>query len=140
MYYANLQDNRVVVRCAVLSEKRIKFISAVYDTGARYTCFCANILNPGLSESDLTGSETKNLAGFISDDASKFYKYDVEQFSFGNIVLGNQTIWITFDERVTTNLVGYDIIRQISRTSIANTDIEYFFATEDELKTYITSL
>ena len=139
MYYANLRNNRVVVKCTVLNGEKIKFVSAVYDTGARYSCFSANIIDHSLSEKDVEGAEYKMLAGFIGEEASKFYKYEVQQFAFGNIPLGNQSIWITFDEKVTTNLVGYDIIRQISRMSPANSDKEYFFPSQEEMKEFIVT-
>ena len=140
MYCVNLQDNRVVVKCNVIYDERMKFLSAVYDTGARYTCFRANILNAALHESDFRDAESKFLTGFVGDEASKFYRCTVERFAFGNIDLGQQDVWITFDPRVTTNLVGYDVIRQLTRASIGASDRENFFASEEELKDFVMKL
>ena len=140
MYCVNLQDNRIVVSCNILNEGKIRFLSVTYDTGARYSCFRADLLSGALKETDCAHAETKYLTGFIGEEASLFYKYRVDKFAFGNIDLGEQSIWITFDDRVTANLVGYDIIRQISRVSIGLSDKENFFASCEELRDYILSL
>ena len=138
MYCANLEDNRVVVQCNIVKNGRMKFISAIYDTGARYTCFRASTLSTSLKEADCSGNEEKYLTGFIGTDYSKFYKYEVERLAFGTIDLGKQSIWITFDETVTSNVVGYDIIKQVSRLSFAGEDREYFFEDCSELKAFAT--
>ena len=35
------------------------------------------------------------------------------QFTIGNIDMGEQDIWITFDERITDIILGMDILKQI---------------------------
>ena len=35
------------------------------------------------------------------------------QFTIGNIDLGKQNLWITFDQRVTDTVLGMDILQQI---------------------------
>lgn len=140
MYSANLDNNRVTVQCNVLNNKRMKFIDAIYDTGARYTCFQAYLLDSALEENSCTLLESKCLSGFVGDDVSKFYRYSVEKFAFGNIDLGKQDVWITFDDRVTSNVVGYDIIKQLTRASIGGSDKEVFFSGLAELKAYVLQL
>lgn len=140
MYSANLDDNRVTVQCNILNDHRLKFIDAIYDTGARYTCFQAYLLDSNLLEDGFSDYESKLLSGFVGNDASRFYRFPIERFAFGNIDIGKQDIWITFDERVTSNVVGYDIIKQITRASIAGSDRECFFMNVSELKDYISKL
>lgn len=85
------------------------------------------------------GNEEKLLAGFVGVMASKFYRFNVDRLALGNVDLGTQDIWITFDENVTTNVVGYDILSQVTRASLANSGEELFFTSYSELKQYIES-
>ena len=140
MYSVNSTYNRVTIQCNILKDNRIKFIEAVYDTGARYTCFHASFINSSLKEEDFKQSECKALSGFVGNQASLFYKYSVDRFAFGNIDLSNQYIWITFDPEVTSNVVGLDIIRQLTRLSIKDTDKVGFFDSIDELKQYVENI
>lgn len=118
----------------------MRFVSAVYDTGARYTCFRASAIDTGIKEDDCKEFESKYLSGFIGDSFSKFYKYRIDKLAYGTIDLGEQYIWLTFDENVTTNVVGYDIIKQVSRLSIANEDKEMFFGDVSELKQFVNGI
>lgn len=137
MYCANLEDNRVIVQCNIVNLRRMRFVSAIYDTGARYTCFRASTLSVALQEESCLGNETKMLGGFIGSEFSKFYKFEVEKFAFGTIDIGKQAVWITFDEAVTSNVVGYDIIKQVNRLSFAGEGKEYFFGDRSELLEYV---
>ena len=110
MYSVKLKDNRITVQCNMLKSGKLKFIRAVYDTGAKYSCFRASYISSYLNEESLTGHEEKLLAGFVGTVASKFYQFHVERLALGNVDLGAQEIWITFDENVTTNVIGYDIL------------------------------
>ncbi|MBQ9505109.1 MAG: hypothetical protein IJU93_08875 [Lachnospiraceae bacterium] len=64
-------------------------------------------------------------------------KFEVEKFAFGTIDIGKQAVWITFDEAVTSNVVGYDIIKQVNRLSFAGEGKEYFFGDRSELLEYV---
>ena len=139
MYSVKLKDNRITVQCNMLNSGKLKFIRAVYDTGAKYSCFRASYINSSMTEEEIIGNEEKLLAGFVGTTASKFYRFYVERFALGNVDLGAQDIWITFDENVTTNVVGYDILSQVTRASLANSDEELFFSSYSELKEYIES-
>ena len=140
MYKVKLNDNRIVVQCNVLRNGKVKFIGAVYDTGAKYSCFRAAYISTGMTENDFLDKEEKLLSGFVKSSASKFYRLQVDRFAVGNIDLGTQDIWITFDERVTSNVVGYDIISQVTRASLANSGEECFFSSNIELKQYIDTM
>ena len=137
VYSVKLKDNRIIVQCNILNRGKLKFIRSVYDTGAKYSCFRASYIASNMTEKELLGHEEKLLCGFVGVVASKFYRLHVESLAFGNIDLGEQDIWITFDENVTMNVIGYDIISQISRVSIANSCEELFFSSTTELKRYI---
>lgn len=51
---------------------------------------------------------------FIVDGVSvRFYKHHLQQFTIGNIDMGEQDIWITFDKRVTDIILGMDILKQV---------------------------
>ena len=95
------KDNRITVKCNLLKNKRIKFIEAVYDTGAKYTCFRASFIDSTLKEDDFQNIECKYLSGFVGNQASVFYKYEVDRLAFGNIDLGRRHVWITFNTEVT---------------------------------------
>ena len=139
MYSVKLKDNRITVQCNMLKSGKLKFIRAVYDTGAKYSCFRASYISSYLNEESLTGHEEKLLAGFVGTVASKFYQFHVERLALGNVDLGAQEIWITFDENVTTNVIGYDILSQVTRASLAHSGVELFFSSYDEFKQYIES-
>ena len=134
-----LKDNRITVQCNILKTGKLKFIRAVYDTGAKYSCFRAAYISSSLCEEDVMGNEEKLLAGFVGVMASKFYRFNVDRLALGNVDLGTQDIWITFDENVTTNVIGYDILSQVTRASLANSGEELFFTSYSELKQYIES-
>ena len=139
MYSVKLKDNRITVQCNIIKNGKLKFIRAVYDTGAKYSCFRASYISSDLNEKELMGHDEKLLAGFVGTTASKFYQFHVERLALGNVDLGAQEIWITFDENVTTNVIGYDILSQVTRASLAHSGVELFFSSYDEFKQYIES-
>ena len=132
-----LRDNRITVQCNIIKNEKLKFIRAVYDTGAKYSCFRASYISSSLNEEEMMGHDEKLLAGFVGTAASKFYQFHVDRLALGNVDLGAQDIWITFDENVTTNVIGYDILSQVTRASMANSGEELFFSSYSELKKYI---
>jgi len=137
VYRVKLKDNRITVQCNLLGNGRIKFISAIYDTGAKYSCFCASNVYSAIKENNMLNKETKIISGFVGGEAAKFYRIPVDRLAVGNIDLGQQHIWITFDENVTTNVIGYDIISQVARTSLLKSGEECFFSTNEELFQYV---
>lgn len=54
---------RYVVVC-IANFGEVTLCDAVIDTGARYTCFQANLINPRLQEKDLLQNDCRNLGGF----------------------------------------------------------------------------
>lgn len=112
MYNTNIEDNRYFVRCLSVS-KCVSSERFIVDTGAVYTCCHYRAIDKNLKEEQLSGCELKCLCGMVNGIAVKFYKYKLRQFTIGNIDLGEQYIWVTFDERVTDIILGMDILKQI---------------------------
>lgn len=116
MYSTNLKDNKYSVICfAVL--RRVQILDFIVDTGAMFTCCNYTSFDKNLKEEDLIGSEVKLLGGFVKGSPVKFYKCSLNQFAIGNINLGKQDIWITFDGRVTDTVLGMDILQQVIFTA-----------------------
>lgn len=116
MYSTNLKNNKYLVICfAVL--KRVQIVDFIIDTGAIFTCCNYTSLDKSLIEEDFVGSDTKLLGGFVKGSPVKFYKMHLKQFTIGNLDLGEQCIWITFDKRVTDSVLGMDILQQVIFTA-----------------------
>ena len=58
-------------------------------------------------------NESKILGGFVKGLPVIFYKCSLKQFTIGNLDMGKQVIWITFDQRVTDTVLGMDILKQV---------------------------
>lgn len=140
MYSVNIieGENRVLLQCNFVENRFIKF-SAVYDTGAEYTCVTAVSLNSKLTENDFKDSETMVVGGLIDSNnvSVKYYKLHVMDFYLGNIHITGVDIWVTFDDRITDSVVGYDILRRVTRLGIENSNIELFFKDTAELLSYV---
>ncbi len=57
--------------------------------------------------------EQKFISGFVKGSVVTFYRIHLRQFTIGNIDMGEQDIWITFDDRVTDAVLGMDILKQV---------------------------
>lgn len=131
---------RYVPTC-IVNHSIVKPIDSIIDTGAMFTCYFAKVLDKNLTENLFENSEYKIISGFVDTQInSKFYKYKVKQFTIGNIDLGSQVIWITFDNRITDNIVGMDILSQVTFLQYANTNIMYFFKDKKELDTFVSDV
>ena len=108
MYSTSIKQNRCRVECIIVAED-IAVENFVVDTGAMYTCCNYLLVNDKLDETSLKDCETNCIGGLIEGDKVRFYKYALKQFTIGNIDLGEQSIWITFDQRVTDIILGMDI-------------------------------
>lgn len=112
MYSTKLKDERFSAECIVLLRK-VRVIQFVVDTGAMFTCCNYKELDKNMLEKDFTGCEVKTVGGFIEGVGVKFYRCNLKQFTIGNIDMGVQDIWITFDKRVKETVLGMDILKQI---------------------------
>ena len=112
MYSTNIRGNRCLIDC-VIALTEVSLEKFVVDTGAMFTCCSYNIVDGRLKEKELEGSEVKLIGGFVEGEYLKFYNLPLRQFTIGNIDMGEQDIWITFDEKITDIILGMDILRQI---------------------------
>lgn len=112
MYSTNINHDRCRVDCIIVAED-IAVENFIVDTGARYTCCNYCFVSGRLDVERLKGNEAHNIGGMIEGDKVCFYRYSLRQFTVGNIDMGRQDIWVTFDERVTDIILGMDILKQI---------------------------
>lgn len=116
MYSTNIRDNRYLVKCITLLEQA-QIVKFIVDTGAKFTCCNYTVVGLGICEENITESETKFLGGLVKGAPVKFYKCRMKQFTIGNIDMGEQDIWVTFDDRVTDTVLGMDILQQVVFTA-----------------------
>lgn len=115
MYSTKLSDNRYYLRCITIIQG-VDIVECIVDTGALYTAFTAEGLVNILTEQQLIDEdcEVKYLGGFVEESFVKFYKVVVNQFTIGSIDMGCQEIWVTYSEDVTLNVLGMDILKQVT--------------------------
>ena len=118
VYSTSIKDERFSVDC-IVNLRKVRVIKFVVDTGAMFTCCNYTSFDKKLCEEDLADNDIKLLGGFVKGIPVKFYKCSLKQFTIGNIDMGEQDIWITFDVRVTDTVLGMDILQQV--LFIANT-------------------
>lgn len=133
MYSTNIEDNRYTVRCLSISQY-IASERFIVDTGAKYTCCHYRVINRMLREEQFFDYEFKNLCGIVNGLAVRFYKYHLKQFTIGNIDMGEQDIWITFDERITDIILGMDILKQIIMITNPYDQKIYFCRDQEDYK------
>lgn len=140
MFSITSEGLRYVVTC-ILNQDGISLLDTIVDTGAMYTCYRADQVGEELSEDQFCDGESKSIGGFVDGqnvvNAVKFYKYDVKQFAVGTIDLGSTSIWITFDERVSDNVLGMDILNKVAFLQYDNSDELLLFADKAELQKYV---
>lgn len=134
MYSTSIKNNRYHVICIAVSDK-IRSANFTIDTGAKFTCCPYTSINMDMQEELVVGNETKMLGGFVKGLPVKFYKLHLKQFTIGNIDMGEQDIWVTFDERVTDTVLGMDIIQQVIFTANPYNKRIYFCKDRDDYKT-----
>ena len=105
-------NERYFVECLAVTDEVVieKFI---VDTGAKYTCCQYRVINKFLKEEYFRDKEIKYMGGLIRGEIVRFYKYSLKQFTIGSVDMGEQDIWITFDERVTDIILGMDILKRV---------------------------
>lgn len=131
MYSTSLKDNKYSIICFAVCEQ-IKVIDFIVDTGAMFSCCNYKFFDINMEEKDLRGNEVKFLGGFVKGSPVKFYKCRLKQFTIGNIDMGEQHIWITFDKRVTDTVLGMDILQQVIFTANAYNKKIYFCKDKDD--------
>ena len=57
---------------------------------------------------------TKVIGGFVGNAGVKFYHYPIKQFIIGNIDLKSRKVWITFNQLATDDVLGMDLLQDVS--------------------------
>lgn len=112
VYSTSIKFDRCTIDCLLVSNK-ISLEKFVIDTGAKFTCCSYKVIDGHLQEKGFHDCEEKSIGGFVKGEYLKFYRLSLQQFTIGNIDMGGQDIWITFDERITDIILGMDILKQI---------------------------
>lgn len=114
-------------------------IDFLIDSGADITCFSAKILDYNLSEElcDSLSYDTVYKNGIVEDKLVpkiKFYKIPVNNFQIGDSIhMGNQYVYVTFDDRFSTSLLGRDILNQLYSYHTVETQKLYLSTSHDEI-------
>ena len=116
MYSTSIKNNRFYVQCITVFD-RTRAVMFIIDTGAIFTCCTYKAFDKRMRECELENCETKFLGGLVKCSRVKFYKCALKQFTIGSINMGEQNLWITFDERVTDTVLGMDILQQVIFTA-----------------------
>jgi len=104
----------------------------VVDTGAKFTCCNYKVIDGQMKEKELLDCEERIIGGLVKGQFLKFYRLPLRQFTIGNIDMGQQNIWITFDERITDIILGMDILKQIIMITNPYNQQVYFCKDSDE--------
>lgn len=134
MYSTNIRNNKCFIECIAV-RREINMIKFIVDTGAMFSCCNYKFFDINMKEKDLRGNEVKLLGGFVKGSPVKFYKCSLKQFTIGNIDMGEQHIWITFDKRVTDTVLGMDILQQVIFTANPYDKKIYFCKDKDDYNT-----
>lgn len=134
--------SRYTVTC-IINQGDVSVVDTIVDTGAICTCYKAEQISDTLKEESFIGGEYRFLGGFVDGqdgfNAVKFYKLNVKQFTIGTIDLGARSVWITFDKRISDNVLGMDILRGVSFLQYDRQDEICFFKDREELRDYVNN-
>ena len=137
MYIADMNLLRYSSQCLVYANIG-RMVEFVVDTGARYTCVSYRKVNKMLRAEEMKGIEYKVFAGYAKDGSGiVHYKYRVNRFDIGDIHLGEQDIWITFDQNASDSILGMDMLQQVTFLQIENMGKLIFFQNADELGRFV---
>ncbi len=143
MFSTKCENLRYVITC-IVNQDSINLVDTIVDTGAMHTCYKAELINEDLTENSLSVANTHFIGGFVDganiDRAVKFYEYTVSQFTIGTVNLGEQKIWVTFDDRISDNVLGMDLLRKVAFLQLEHDDRLYFFKDRLELAKSIETL
>lgn len=121
-------NNRYQWKCRVSYKGVDAYIPFLVDTGACFSTCSSVFLNPYWKESDFAGMDYTFFGGYTNKTLqSKHYRYHLDKFAVGNIKLESRDIWVTFDPNIDINLLGMDILQDISFLQIAKAGKLVFF-------------
>ena len=135
MFSMKLRDDRIYVNC-ITYHSYPKITEFIFDTGAKFTCCSYDVIDDRLTETDFRAQEHKDLGGFISGSAMRFYRLRLRQFTVGNIDLGPRNVWITFDDRISDSVLGMDVLKDVIFLNPTAEGQVRLFSTREELACY----
>lgn len=130
--------NRYIATCTTLDN--ISFIEAIIDTGAMCTVFEAKLIDSKINENSINYTDKKQIGGFIDTlKPIEIFKIKVRKLVIESIILNDVYIWITFDNRVSDNIIGMDILEHLNLLQIADTNKLSIYSKKEELLNNINS-
>lgn len=153
MLYTVSDDGIFTVNCELhILDKRNAVMQFIIDTGASITCCRAKELGVNLSEEDFieNKSNTRYLNGVLKERRSgegadeyciQFYEVKLRKLKIGtSIMMENISLWVTFDNRFYTCLLGQDILDRLYYLHLRNTGELFISDSINDMKQYIYSV
>ena len=153
MLYTVSDDSIFTANCELyILDKRNAVMQFIIDTGASITCCRAKELGINLSEEDFIASKsnTRYLNGVLKEGdcksntdkySIKFYEVKLKRFRIGtSIILENISVWVTFDKRFYTCLLGQDLLEYLFYLHLRNTKELLISDSVVDLKKYMGSM
>lgn len=153
MLYTVSDDGIFTVNCELyILEKRNAAMQFIIDTGASITCCRAKELGANLKEEEFIANKTpvRYLNGVLKEDGRedsqdrysiKFYEVRMSKLKIGtSIILKNVSVWITFDKRFYTCLMGQDILDKLYYVHWKNTKKLLIADNANDLREYVNCM
>ena len=150
MLYTVSDDGIFTVNCELyILEKRNAVMQFIIDTGASITCCRAKELGANLREDEFITNQAavRYLNGVLKEDhkeyrkdrySIKFYEVKMKKLKIGtSIILNNVSVWVTFDKRFYTCLMGQDILNKLYYMHFSNTKKLFISDQVNDLREYI---
>lgn len=152
MLFTVSDDGIYTVNCELfILEKRNAVMQFIIDTGASITCCRAKELGIN-SEKDfiINKAAVRYLNGVLKEEnkeyskdsySIKFYEVKIKKLKIGtSILLPNVSIWITFDSRFYTCLMGQGILDKLNYMNLSNAKELLLSDKVDDLREYINNI
>lgn len=136
MYNTRLKNNRYMMNCITMLNNP-QVVEFVVDTGAIFTCCHYQEIDDSLKEDDFKDAPAKLIGGIVAGSAIRLYECPLKQMTVGNLDLRDQSIWITFDDRLSDNVLGMDILKQILFSSFPDDRKLVLFQDRNEALQYL---
>lgn len=152
MLFTVSDDGIYTVNCELcILEKRNAVMQFIIDTGASITCCRAKELGINSEEDFITNKvSVRHLNGVLKEAnkeyskdsySIKFYEVKIKKLKIGtSIILTNVSIWVTFDSRFYTCLMGQDILNKLYYMHLSNTTKLLLSDKANDLREYINSI
>jgi len=152
MLFTVSDDGIYTVNCELfILEKRNAVMQFIIDTGASITCCRAKELGISSEKDFITNKvSVRYLNGILKEGnkeyskdsySIKFYEVKIKKLKIGtSILLPNVSIWVTFDSRFYTCLIGQDILDKLNYMHSSNAKKLFLSDKVDDLREYINNI